>query len=498
MQLTADIIYGFTNTLLLDRFDNPCRTPEFHLELWGLMCSDHPRVAVAAPRFHAKSTAITHTYVLANVCFRVKQHVLIVSDTEGQAVDFLRDIKTEFLENEALKANFGIRGLIKDRETEIVVQFTDGHQFRIVAKGSEQKIRGMKWRNKRPDLIVGDDLENDEIVMNEERRDKFRKWVYNALLPCGSKFCTIRIVGTILHLDSMLERLMPEIDGPRTAVEPLKQSGYGQKDSAWKSIRYKAHTPDFEHILWEEQHNEESLKIKRQSYIEQGNPEGYSQEYLNYPIDESHAIFRKGDFKDISDHDGPEEFYASADLAISAKKQRAYTVMTVASVTSDNILRYRDVIRFRGDSHEIIDQIFEIVTTYSIEVFFIEKENIANTLESIIYQEMEERGIYFNMELVTPTKDKVSRARPLQARMRAHKVEFDMGASWFPSFQQELLQFPRGAYVDQVDAAAWIPLGLNLINDVPTRAEWEEAEWEQEYEETVEFMNTGRNKHTGY
>lgn len=125
-KLTPDLIYGFVNSLLISRFDNPKPTPDFHLELWNLMCDPHDKVAIAAPRGHAKSTAVTHSFVLANVCFRVKKHILILSDTEGQAVNFLKDIKAELLENEELISLFGVTGLSTDREAEIVVTFADG------------------------------------------------------------------------------------------------------------------------------------------------------------------------------------------------------------------------------------------------------------------------------------------------------------------------------------------------------------------------------------
>lgn len=493
--LTADIIYGFTNSLLLDKFDNPTATPQFHLELWDLMCTDHPKVAVAAPRGHAKSTAVTHSYVLANICFREKKHVLIVSDTEGQAIDFLRDIKAELLENELLISTFGIRRLIKDREAEIIGEFDDGQEFRIIAKGSEQKVRGLKWRNTRPDLIIGDDLENDEIVMNEDRREKFRKWFYNALLPCGSKNCSVRIVGTILHLDSLLERLMPQLHDEDTVDDGLRQ--YSTKEKAWKSYRYRAHSEDFEQILWVEQWPRERLEALRADYIEQGFPEGYSQEYLNYPLDNSRAIFRVEDFLELSDPDGPEEYYVSVDLAISERDSRAYTVIAVASMAADGVLRYKDVRRFRGDSLEIVDELFWVVQAYNPEMVFVEKENIARSIHPIILKEMDDRGVYFNLELLIPDKDKVSRARPLQARMRARKVEFDTEAAWFPEFMQELLSFPRGLYKDQVDAASWIPLGIQKIIEVPTRTEWEEEQWESEYEDTLE-EDLGKSLWCGY
>ena len=176
MELTADLIYGFTNSLLISRFDNPRPTPEFHLTLWDIMCSKDRKVAVAAPRGHAKSTAVTHAYVLANICFRIKKHIMIVSDTEGQAVNFLNSIKAEFLDNEQLISLFEIKKLAKDTATEIIIEFQDGHQVRVIVKGSEQRVRGIIWLNTRPDLIIGDDLENDEIVMNEERRYKQCRW----------------------------------------------------------------------------------------------------------------------------------------------------------------------------------------------------------------------------------------------------------------------------------------------------------------------------------
>jgi len=91
MKLTADLIYGFAGSLLSSRYDEPAPTPQCHREWWELCCSDYKRVAIAAPRGHAKSTAITKSYTLASVLFRDRQFVLVVSDTYKQAVLFRRD-----------------------------------------------------------------------------------------------------------------------------------------------------------------------------------------------------------------------------------------------------------------------------------------------------------------------------------------------------------------------------------------------------------------------
>jgi hypothetical protein len=99
------VIKGFSSSLLQKTFDSPVQSPECHEEWWQLFCDPHPLVAIAAPRGHAKTTALSHTYTLAAVLFREREYVLIVSDTIAQAVQFLADIKKELAENEQLRSS---------------------------------------------------------------------------------------------------------------------------------------------------------------------------------------------------------------------------------------------------------------------------------------------------------------------------------------------------------------------------------------------------------
>jgi hypothetical protein len=204
--------------------------PDFHREMWRLCTSKHPFVAIAAPRGFAKSTAITHSYVLSCLLFRERRFVLLISGTEAQAILFLNDLKNELKDNSNLQMLFGVPKFLKDAETDIIVEMPDGHRFRVMAKGAEQQLRGAKWAAKRPDLIVCDDIEEDECVINKDRREKFRKWFFGALLPLRSDTGIVRVVGTIFHMDSLLERLMPEFQLAERrklqelVTEPLKIS----------------------------------------------------------------------------------------------------------------------------------------------------------------------------------------------------------------------------------------------------------------------------------
>ena len=130
MPLTPETIYGFSQGVLAARYDNAQPTPSFHMDLWRLCCSEHPQIAIAAPRGHAKSTSVTHAYLICNLLFREKKYAVIVSNTEGQARNFLKNITTELTENEEIKRLFKPR-MIKDTDTEIIVALgNDGHKFR--------------------------------------------------------------------------------------------------------------------------------------------------------------------------------------------------------------------------------------------------------------------------------------------------------------------------------------------------------------------------------
>ena len=114
--LTSDTIAGFSGSLLQRNFDGAVETPECHLEWWDLCCSKDRYVAIAAPRRHAKTTAITTTYTLANLLFRERSYVIIVSDTVTQAVQFLGDIKRELSVNDQLRSLFKIKEFENDAD----------------------------------------------------------------------------------------------------------------------------------------------------------------------------------------------------------------------------------------------------------------------------------------------------------------------------------------------------------------------------------------------
>lgn len=500
MTITADTIAGFSSSLLQKGFDGAVESPPCHYEWWTYCCSSDPLVAIAAPRGHAKSTAITFSYTLACLVFRERSYAIIVSDTVAQSVLFLADIKRELAENQQLRSLFKIKDFVKDSEDDVIVICEDGHMFRIQAKGSEQKVRGLKWSNKRPDLIICDDLENDEIVLNKERREKFRRWFNGALLPCRSARGIVRYVGTILHNDSLLERFMPKLHDKATIDTPLKvYRDPRAKKTSWKSVKYRAHNPDFTEILWPQNWSKEKLLATRESLVVQGLADLYSQEYLNNPIDESIAYFKRPDMLAMNkeDHDKFFNYYITADLAISKEDYADYSVFLIAGVDENRIIHVVDVIRERLDGREIVDLIIDLEKIYQPDVFGIEKMQVQKAIGPFLREEMIRTNVFPNIvELEHGGKDKIARAKSMQGRVRAHSVKFDKSRDWYPEFEDEVCSFPRSKHDDQVDAFAWMGMMLDKVLEAPTSQEMADEEYYDGLERN--YGERGRNRYTGY
>ena len=512
MQLTSEVIYGFANTILAATFDEPAPTPQCHIEWWDLCCSKYKRVAIAAPRGHAKSTAITKAYTLAAALFRDRQFIIIISDTYKQSTGFLNNIKSELTNNKALRDLFGVKQFLTDREDDVVVEMNDGHRFRIMALGSEQKIRGLLWASTqgdlRPDLIVGDDLENDEIVLNDDRRDKFKKWFLNAVVPCLSERGVIRVIGTILHMDSALENWMPKDNHPNsvTSEDGLKVS-MKRPMNGWYGIRYAAHGPNtrFDSILWPVKWSKERLNEYQEMYIGRGNPEGYYQEYLNRPIDPHNAFFQEKDLIDFDEEEQKSKFpycptYLAVDLAVSTDTKRDWCAFGVGTVGQNGVLYLRHIIRERMDPVEIIDTILDLKETYQFDDLLIGKGTLEKAIGPFLKESLAKETKYFiNIVPIPEIVDKRQRATSIRGRMRAGGVRIDKRKPWYPDFESEMKQFDRGAHDDQVDMMSLFGLHLMQLRMAPTKEEIDDMEYDEEFGESLQdIMNQGRSTSTGY
>jgi predicted phage terminase large subunit-like protein len=301
-------------------------------------------------------------------------------------------------------------------------------------------------------------------------------------------------------MDSLLERIMPKPWAKTSVQDGLKLYSKTPVAGGWQAVKYKAHNGDFSNILWPTRWPKMKLMAERENYIAQGLPDAYSQEYLNLPIDETVAFFKRSDFLPITDElkEKHLNYYITIDLAIAEHERADYSVFLIAGMDEDRNIHVVDVIRDRLDGREIVDLILDLERSYRPEVIGIEEMQVSKAIGPFLREEMQRQGVFPNIsKLKHGGKDKIARARSMQARVRAKTIYFNKEGDWYQTFEDECCRFPRDTHDDQVDAFAYLGLLLNSLVEAATLQEIEEEEYELELAQS-ESGDYGRNATTGY
>lgn len=165
------------------------------------------KAAFIWPRGHAKSTHFDIFIPLWLMLGGEGQinFMVIVGKSEQAAVRLLSDIQAELQYNKRMIADFGemhCAGSWADGE------FKTAQGVKFLACGRGQSPRGLRDRFARPDYIVMDDIDDDELCRNEKRVNDLTAWVKEALfgaLDVGrGRFI---IVGNMISKTSVLANL---------------------------------------------------------------------------------------------------------------------------------------------------------------------------------------------------------------------------------------------------------------------------------------------------
>jgi predicted phage terminase large subunit-like protein len=389
------------------------------------------RLAIAAPRGHAKSTWFTLVYVLWCILFKKRNFIVLVSDTAGQASDLLGTIIEELETNETIIKDFGkIAGYIpptaedkKKWNSKDIVTLTD---VKVIARGWNARIRGIRYKQYRPDLVILDDVENDENVQNEDQRSKVKKVFKNSILNLGSHDTQIMVIGTILHFDSLL---MDLLNNPPTG---------------WHTRLYKA-IEDNE-PLWPEWWSIEALEAKKADI----GSISFEQEYMNNPLDPSTQIIAPKDFYQGDVDLTMVDCFGYLDPAISEKETADYAAIgTIGRHRITGKLYVIEPVRMRGNVDAIMELVFKMHLKYKYVAFGVESVALQKVLAQIITSESRKRNIYLPVIEVEIDKDKVRRAIEITPHVENGTVLFN---AQHQEFLAEVIQFPKAAHDDYVDS----------------------------------------------
>lgn len=159
------------------------------------------------PRGHAKSTHFD-IFIPLWLMFqpiRLINVMVVVGKSEESAIGLLSDIQAELEFNQRIIADFGEQKAVGNWQEG---QFVTQSDVAFFARGRGQSPRGLRYKEARPDYIVIDDLDDDELCRNEKRVKDLTDWVKEALfgaLDVGrGRFI---MVGNLISKNSVLANI---------------------------------------------------------------------------------------------------------------------------------------------------------------------------------------------------------------------------------------------------------------------------------------------------
>lgn len=439
----AEIDYEFFGRAYFPEYCSlpPC---EFHHEQYQEMKRIEDKgggetVIIAAPRESAKSTSWNTIYAANNAVYAKKRYIVLVSDSSDQAVDDLKQVKTALEENEYILEDFGRLQGKRIWRTDAILTKND---VLLVAKGSGKKIRGIKHKQYRPELIILDDIENDENVRSPDQRKHLMNWFNKVVMNAGSKNTDVIVIGTILHYDSLLNNLLKKPGYRTKKYKAVIEDNNSPLWDDWEKIYtdlskskdidpitkeplnikearefFEAHREEMEAgsvVIWPEA---KDLYYYKRKLIDLG-PAAYNSEYQNEPIDPDSSWITPVDFHYYDYLPELDKCVVKGALDPSMGKNDKSDLSAICTMARD-FNGYLYVVesdaRRRSPDEQILD-IFAKHERFHYQEFYIEDVAFQAYLASNMRKESAKNGTYVNV--VTEPKPKGDKHSRIKAQLQ--------------------------------------------------------------------------------
>lgn len=220
-------MYFLQDTFLPKENNAAAPIADVHREIWkdiqdAIIGDGTDQIGRIEPRGTGKSVFGTFSTTTWCHAYGIKKYTLICSDIGSTAEKFTKDIKNTFLENKYIEKAFG--KLLDDKDKRYICNSTQlefTNKTFIEAISSSSPMRGRKYNNCRPDLIILDDYQSEDDVRTDTARlSKWKRYSddvkyasQKALYRDGKvikKGTTFIALGTLQHKECFYSRLIKQ------------------------------------------------------------------------------------------------------------------------------------------------------------------------------------------------------------------------------------------------------------------------------------------------
>lgn len=402
-------------------------TPVYHYKMIDSIVSKNPYSAFMLFRGSAKTTIMIE-YLPFFLCFKGKiprlglvDAIIYVSDSIDNGVKSARQNMEKRYEN----SKFLQQIIPKTRFTETFIEMTNasGNYLGIKLFGAKSGIRGTKINNKRPQLLILDDLVDMEDSQSKTAMKKIKDSVYKDAMPalekgrqkiifCGTPFNKTDILYEAIESGAWDINIYPVCE--KFPVE--KEEFYG---------------------AWEDRFSYETIKREYEFLKSNGKLDAFYQEYMLQIRSDEERLISDSDIqwfnreiilKNLSNFN----VYITTDFATSDKETADFNVISVWAYSNNGDLFLLDGFCERVISTVAIDNLFYMVQKYNPQSVGIEVTGQQLAFVYWIQEQMHSKNIFFNIAYeknknsigIRPNKDKLSRFNLSVPYFKSKKIYF--------------------------------------------------------------------------
>ena len=322
-------------------------------------------------------------------------------------------------------------------------------------------------------LVIDDPIKNAEEADSADTREKIYQWylstAYSRLSPGGG----LLLIQTAWHDSDLAGRLMTAMreaeDEFVDQFEIVKYPAIAETDEWRDRVTHeivRGEQIDTSHLEFLRAKGEAlhpaRYDLNKLLKIKANNRGGrfWAALYQQNPVPDEGEYFTKGMFRRAATPAKQRcNVYIAWDFAISEEKQNDWTVGTVGLQDTGDMLHIADMVRFRSnDTLFIVEAVISLLVRWqspNLKLGF-EDGQIWRAISTILYKRLREKGLYPAITILSPIRDKLARARPLQGRMQQGMISFSDTGEWYDVARSEFLRFPAGANDDTVDSTGWV------------------------------------------
>lgn len=464
---------------------------EMAASLQEMTFSRKKRYAFAAPRGYAKSTFMTLIYVLWCICYKYETCIVIASSTKDQSRRLLSHIRKELESNPRLRRAFPeviLRPLARWSQEEIICK----NGVSVSVSSPQHRSRGLRNAEAKPGLIILDDADSDEGVRKPEQREKTFEWFSKVVMYLGSDVANIAAVGTIMHHDSLLAKMIRKEDEfsrwvskkYRAIISDANHSELWEqwrrilhnRNLAWDQGSAEAAMRFYEEnktqmllgaeVLWKEKEDYLSLMLLQ----EQGSASFYS-EKMNEPLTEASVrkeeivFYDEGLFADVGSifqqlsAKGIKMTSVGACDPSSGRPRGDYSAIVTAYVTTDKEIYVVDAEQARCDFSTLMEKIYQYHKLRKFQSFLYEE----NGMQYWLGGELQKKYKDLPVKPVKNTDSKDARIQKLLFYIKSGRVKLSKRLT---DLIRQIITYPYCDHDDLLDA-------LSMILDSPEGPDWE-------------------------